>query len=272
MLSATLVSTKRVSLEGLKTQWKITKDDEVAWSAGMEYVKLCPRSTSLRALILENNPCVQDDRTAVVPLTRSRGLSHIMKLRNEQQAASFMESVSPSACTLFASAAEKKLKVTHPRRDQGELRKNPQHLSISLNVDGMTKDVNVLRSIHPMDNVFVAYEPSMIAHTLCFIRAEGFDDKKEKQAALPEGVHRRGDKFVVRYTRARLSCHGKKRYGYKTCNSLDDANAVRLNPPQSDDEGGNQDAVESDEGEHAENSGQSVPASPTANGGTLVIL
>ena len=250
MLTAELVSTKKVSLSGLTTQWKIVRDDATAVCDGIEYVKICPRNTSLLKIVAESNPLAPGDlMSSNSSLSRSNGLAHMMRLRNEQQAYSFMESVAP-ACTLFAPPADKKLKVVHARRDHGELRQNPVHIAIGLTVGDTTRDVNVLRSVHPLDNIFVAYDPIMLAHALCFIRAEGFAEKKEKQAELPAGIHRRGEKFVVRFIKRKLSASGMKRFGYRTCNSMDAANIVRLAPPLSEDDCSHDsahDAVENDD-------------------------
>ena len=214
MLSATLASTKRVSLQGLKYQWKIIKDDEMASCGGMEYIKICPRNYSLAKLISEKNSNLpEDDKDDVVNLTRSIGIAKILRLRNQLQASSFMEIVAQPSCTLFAPPPDKRVRVVHARREQGELRKNPQTLVISLTAAGSTLDINVLRSVHPQDNIFVAYEPHMLAHVLCFIREEGFTEKKEKRADLPEGIHRRGDKFIARYVKTQGDHNKKQQFG-----------------------------------------------------------
>ena len=63
---------------------------------------------------------------------------------------------------------------------------------------------------------------------LCFIREEGFTEKKEKRADLPEGIHRRGDKFIARCVKTQGDHHKKQQFGYKTFDSLDDANSFKL--------------------------------------------
>ena len=230
MLSATLINTKRISLHGLKSQWKIVKDDEVISCGGTEYVKLCPRSYSLARLIVEKNSAIaEDEQDELISLARSMGYTNMLRIRNQQQAASFLESVSqPSAsCTLFAPPPEKKARVIISRQQIGELRRNPQDLTIAITAGGVTMDVKVLRAFHPQENIFVEYEARTIAHVLGFIRELGFTEKREKKADLPEGIRRRGDKFVVRVLNS-VSASGVKQYKYKTFDNVDDAMSFKL--------------------------------------------
>ena len=62
---------------------------------------------------------------------------------------------------------------------------------------------------------------------LSYIREIGFDDApKPKLAVLPVGIHRRGNKFTVKYIKD--APESGTRYGYRLYDSLDEANSFKL--------------------------------------------
>ena len=89
----------------------------------------------------------------------------------------------------------------------------------------MTLGVDVLRSLHPKGNLFVAHEEHMMAHVMCFIRNAGFDALacEADKPQLPKGIHRRCDVYQVRYTKDASTVCGRRKYGFKKCANLDEA-------------------------------------------------
>lgn len=237
LLSASLVNMKQVSLTGLRSKFKIVNEGDMQECGGQEFIRLHARSHSLMSVIVENNPRVHEvSQPEAIAFHRCNGIVQLMKLRNELQAESFMESLSAAKCSLFAPQA-KRQRVVNSRSAQEELRRNPQHLTISITVAGHALGIDVLRSVHPKDNLFVAYDARMLAHVLCFIRDAGFDGAVAERPELPKGVHRRGDGYQVRYVKplARTSTGGPT-YGYRKCASLDDAVAYLNENPLGDHE------------------------------------
>ena len=154
MMPATRVSTKAISLPSLKSSWRVVKEDECTTCDGVEYVKLASTNYTLAKLIKEGSGIELDNRNGIG--MRSIGLNELVQTRNQKQAESFMESVTPKpACTLFAGPPDKKSKAVKSRRDIEELRKNPQTMSIPVTAGGSTRDVQVLLAVHPRDNLFV---------------------------------------------------------------------------------------------------------------------
>ena len=86
----------------------------------------------------------------------------------------------------------------------------------------------MLRASHPHDNVFIACDPTTVAHVMCFIRCFG-QEERERQAELPKGVHRRGQRFTIRYKKHDGAL------GYKVVDTLDDANVFMTSPPEDED-------------------------------------
>ena len=221
MISATLQDIKTVSLSGVKSKWKIVKDQDVVRCDDQEFVRMAASNFTLTSLITEGNK----EATAGVSLARSRGLALMIQKRNEQQAASFFASVDSKQCSLFSpSAPKKKPRVVTPRSQLEELRKHPEHLTLMPEVDGVSLGVDVLRAVHPKDNIFVVYEKKMLAHALCFIRSQGFepDTAEVRRGDLPRGIHRRGSQYCVRYLKGCTS-ENITEYGYKRCADLEDA-------------------------------------------------
>ena len=62
LLKATLVSTKQVSLQGLKSKFKIFDACDMQMCGDQEYIRLHARNHSLMSLITENNPRVNESR------------------------------------------------------------------------------------------------------------------------------------------------------------------------------------------------------------------
>ena len=227
-MQATIVTTKSISLTGLKRVWKVVRDDETAVCDGAEYLKLHGHNYSLAKLISEGTD-VELDKSRIGQ--RSVGIQELVQVRNEQQAESFMESVNPkAACTLFSTPAERKAKSRREtmteRRDQEDLRRSPQSMTIPVTAGSTCRDVRILRAMHPRDNLFVECEAQTLAHVLSFIRERGFTDSKPKTAELPKGIHRRGDKYQVMYTKDDGS--GKKLSGYRCFNDLEEAASFKL--------------------------------------------
>ena len=125
-----------------------------------------------------------------------------MTLRNQKQASSL--SVEGAQCSLFEQP-KKKARVRTPRHQLEAMRQAPDSICLELEVNGIPKEVEVLRPVHPGDNLFVAYQAEMLAAVLHHLRASGFEEapRCSKPAGLPKGIRtRKGGGYIVKYTKA----------------------------------------------------------------------
>ena len=241
MRSATLTHVRTITLEGLKPQWKIVKPEDVVMADDMAFVRVAPYSGGLSGIIAAHNDhCTEPKLKGVAMpglLSISKGLATLISMRNNKQS----EAYAATQCSLFA-AITRKARSVHPRRQQEALRNAPQSMTLELEVHGETHEVEVLRPIHPTDNLFVAYEADMIAVVLHFIRAQGFEDATTKPRApdLPKGIHKRKASFICKYTKPCGSV------GYKTQKTLEDAVAFIMDPEHGEGKGDKDDSCGKD--------------------------
>ena len=67
MLSASLVDTRTVRLDGLKPQWRIAKSEDVVMIDGGEaFIRMSPCSTGLSSLVAAENPSPRARAEALV--------------------------------------------------------------------------------------------------------------------------------------------------------------------------------------------------------------
>ena len=103
------------------------------------------------------------------------------------------------------------------------------------------ESVSVLRHVHPSDNLWVAYDVTMIAAVLHFMHSGGFESSHQNRAEdLPKGVWSRKSGYLVTW----IKPDGSK--GYKTCKDLDEVASFKSSPAMNDcvaDDGSDKDAA-----------------------------
>ena len=232
MLEASLVEVRTITLEGLKPTWRTTKPEEVVVIDGEAYVRVAPSNFGLSSLIAADNDDVPDTMPkGISPLSISKGLSSLTHMRNQKQAEALSES--GTQCSLFEGGPRKKTKI--PRHQLEAMRRAPQSLTLNLEIDGTDHEVEVLRPVHPTDNIFVAYKADMIAALLHYIRRGGFSEPvhRSRPAEIPKGIHSTKGGFVVKYKK------DDGTNGFKRCKTLDESLAfhaeVLINATEADD-------------------------------------
>ena len=219
MLSASLVDTRTIRLDGMKPQWRIAKNEDVVMIDGGEaFIRMSPWNTGLSSLVAAENPTVPEPAPKHL-LSASLGLASLIAMRNQKQADAL--SAEDGGCSLFEKIPKKRC-VSLSRHQQKALRKAPESITIEIEIHGTVHEVHVLRPVHPNDNFFVGYKSEMVAAVLHYVRGAGFKDTPSRvQSDLPAGVHRRKDGFVVKYEKPSGSV------GYKFQKTLDEAVAFQ---------------------------------------------
>ena len=228
MRKAILATEQTVSLPGLKPQWKTScKNGDVVVVGDVTFVRVAASVWSLNQLVAADNDAVpDDDGDGHGLLSRSIGLKELTNMRNQRQAADTKEAAQPK-CSLF-SKSEPTSKKAH-RISRGEIasmRDAPKYITLSVEVDDVTHDVDVLRAVHPSDNLFVAFNDDMIATVLHVLRSKGFTSTQRdyNKDDRPKGILKRKGCFVVKFEKSDGSS------GYKKQRTLEDAFAFLANP------------------------------------------
>ena len=220
MLSATLVESRTVTLDGIKPQWRITKGDDVVNVKDEAYIRVATCNFGLSSIVAaDNDECPTPSPKYL--LSASKGLAEMITMRNRKQADSLSD-VS-EGCDLFEQV-RKRPRWRNSRHQQEALRQSPDTITIELDINGVMHKVEVLRPVHPNDNLFIAYKADMIAATLHYLRTRGFNeaDSKAAQCSLPKGIHRHKHGYQVKF----MKLNGLT--GYKLCkDSLDEAIAFK---------------------------------------------
>ena len=217
MLAASLHEVRTVGLAGLKGQWKISKPEDSVMVDGEAFVRVAATSYTLMSLV------AQPPQTRSATMASNKGLVNLIALRNETQASYLSDNVKDGPCSLF-EPPRKKARVVHPRHEQEALRKTPKSMMLDLKVDGVPYEIEVLRPVHPKDNLFVAYKADVLAPLLHYMRDAGFDDHPSREQHLPKGIQTRKNGYVVKYNKKDGAS------GYKCTKTLADALAFHAEP------------------------------------------
>ena len=188
VMSAILTETRCIKFPGFDKVWVIKSSDAVKCDDSV-YIRMDPRSHTLRGLV-----CETMKSSILKSLTASIGLESMQRLRNEAQALM----LAPPKCVgqmLFDDAEHQQKKSRMSRTAMKTARTEASSLDISITVDGEPHMVQVLRPVHPRDNVFILYEPDNITAVVKYIRQCGFADNTNlmtvpRDPAVPQGVHR----------------------------------------------------------------------------------
>jgi len=226
MRAASFQTQRLVSLEGLKKVWVITDDDvsddrcsgsNTIDIDGVVFVRIS--GEKLSHLVKDDLPDVPQ-RVRYISKITSKGLRHMMELRDTAQA----ESLQTSACTLIEPPSIKKPKPM-PRSKIQQMRDNPSVISIDVPVqvkdsNGELQDntvsIQVLRPVQKKDPLFVALVEDQIAAVIYCLRSFGFDEPSPRMD-LPSGITRSKRRGYV------VTKHVDNAKQYRCFKSLDDA-------------------------------------------------
>ena len=183
MLPASLEHVRTVSLHGLKPTWTITKPADTVTVGTDVFVRVACSSRILNSLVAAGNKLAPDG-IGQQAVSRSKGYQALIAQRNHQQSDD-LAGQAPE-CTLFSPSGKEKRKVC-PRSEQQALRNDPKVISLSVQIGDDVHEVEVLRPVHPSDNLFVAYKDDMIVTVLHVIRFSEFDTPQHRVQILPKG-------------------------------------------------------------------------------------
>lgn len=218
-----LSEVRTIAITGVKPRWQIRHQKDVMMVDGAPYIRMSKQSYGFNLIVASCNELAarQCEGRRGCLLTYSKGMAHLIELRNKQQAAGLVE---PEQCTLFAEPQLKKAR-TLSRRVIESKRKAPGAMTLEVDADGIKHEITVLRPVHPTDCLFVPYESSMIASVLHVIAVYGFETDEEMPEILPKGIFRRqcGEvfKYIVKFKKPDGSC------GYRTYKDMESAMAYQ---------------------------------------------
>ena len=261
-----LEEVKVVSVDGLKTQFKIPPYDAIVVD-DVSFVKINTQSWTLMNVVFEQNenaptPRLGRDRASEkLSLSGCVGLNTMLQLRNEAQA----QHLAPAGgSTLFqgggVDANTKKKKAMMTRLEMKSKRTEHVPITIDITMDGTTHTIEVLRPVHAKDALYVKYDAETLRVVLQYMRQSGFTEMKHQikhQGAA--GIQKRGGGFTV----VTSDNQGQKRY--KKAPNLDDAVHILNNTnnddgdPGFDDGMGEHDDVEISDGGARDASGDEQP-------------
>jgi len=213
-MDVTLFDIKAVGIAGFEHDLRISRKQDVIECADGIFVKLNPRSTSLIAVVLENNPLAPSPLPKNFSLTSSVGLCTLLKMRNDTPADSPLKE---KECSLFDGEALAK----QPRRSRGDtkiMRQTHVPITIHVEIDGIEHDIITLRQVLDKDLLFVKYDEESMGAALKIIRDSGFKEPRQDLAVKEKRIYARSNgKYVVKFSK------DDGTVGYKTCNSYEEA-------------------------------------------------
>jgi len=232
MPTAKLDSIKCVGLPGCSRVWKISESSgDIITCEDRSFVRVCPTSHTLAALVLEDNPHAGDAVAGAVKkktISDSTGLANLLKLRNDSQAHLLQGAEGLPGEGLFDVQQGPKKRRRSAHEKIAREKDNFASLTITVTVADEQESITVLKPFHPNDNLFVEYEERALGALISYLRQEGFDDKQLRarhDRSLPTGIRARKDEaYTVVYKKA----NGSK--GFKKCESIETAVAFKSNP------------------------------------------
>ena len=235
MRAATVERACTVSLEGIPGRsWKIHKPHDYVVVDDQMFVRLAAWNLGLLTLVYD-----QHNRPPANTLTTNNGLTRLIGLRNQQQAAHLSDDDGHAQSSLF----EPKLKKCRtPQGEQAQKRKSPRSMTLDVPIytatlpNGATEttwhQIEVLRPVHPCDNLFVACTAEAMAPILHMMRTEGYEEgvseaqtmPRGKQRIIPTGIQKKKAQWLVKYTKQDGSG------GAKSVSTLDEAIRFKAEP------------------------------------------
>lgn len=185
---------------GGKAGWKV-KPHQVVAVGESQFVRLQPTDGTLVRMLcdgmLGDNKLPKNPTLATCP-----GFRELQKLRNEQQRVELQADV--PACGLFEQGNQEVKKVRRTAAAVKELRENPQMLHVQVVGEGQkTMVIDMVRPVHPCDDLAVRLDSEMLEFIFDFIRHRGISaDLLQATRAYAssgsDGVWKFGDGFVVK--------------------------------------------------------------------------
>lgn len=218
-MTAILTEHRCIKFPGFDKVWIIKSESDVVKCDDSVYIRMDPRSWTLKGLVCQTLHKDQIPKS----LTASIGLDSLQRLRNQAQAS--LLAPTPAGPTLFDDAEHQQKKARISRSAIKTARTEASSLDISITVDGEPHMVQMLRPVHPRDNVFILYEPGSITTVVRYIRQCGFAGstglmQRARDPSLPQGIwNLNGKKGVCQVVYRKED--GTK--GYKTFRDLESA-------------------------------------------------
>jgi hypothetical protein len=198
-----------------KAAWKLRPQDS-KFVNGREFLKLARTGTQygfcrlVYERICEESPhdiAHTPFAQSTFSLTASKGYAELMALRNTAQSAELRQVEKDLRISAMAALFQKKPADETPaakrarvsREKIREASRNPDVIAITVDDGGDVFDLEVVRPLHPNDEIAVKLDTDTIERVIRYIVNQGFDlhqaaGKKE----LPPGVHRRPNgKYAV---------------------------------------------------------------------------
>ncbi len=207
---------KLVAMAGYSSVWRIPPEDCIETPDGV-FVRMKPfgntgrtvaaHKGTLLSLVLEANENINMSEYAKSKssLTLNSGYDFIMKQRNAYCVDDDPEPALPQASLFDTPANPKKRKKSkvakqHRAEDRGD--ETPQQIAISIKVDDVLVDIDVLKASIPSAALYVKYDVDMISNVIKYMRDSLFAEPEPKQK-LPAGIQqpqRLKGKFLVKAT------------------------------------------------------------------------
>jgi len=211
-------SVTRVSAGG-KAKWEI-KSDKLVHVGTKTFVKLACWDGSLCRLVLEDCPAACDGANKSFSLSSSNGLHQLMKLRNEAQTLELQKACEPrsSLCIGVRTPPSKRPRIS--RMAIKQMRSNPGTVCITVPAFAEHSDLemDVLRPVHPRDELGVLLDKSVLERIIRFIQHEGFsvENSSRHDRSLPKGVWNKRVGDTHQYIVPVVS-NGKRKLKRATC-------------------------------------------------------
>lgn len=205
---------------GGSADWKVKKG-QIVEVDGQQFVKLRSSEYSLVRLVTEG--MLGDGKLPKNPsLSACTGMRELVRLRNEKQRHELTSEVQPQSALFKGTVAPPRKTIRQTSAKIKDLRDNPQSLTVDVpGFDGRpTMPIQMIRPVHPCDDIAVPLNEEQLDHVFGFIRHLGIDAdtlsaKRVYASSGSEcrGIWKSGDGYVVKTEDSR----------YKRAKTLDDA-------------------------------------------------
>ena len=215
-------TTRFIQFEGHKKKWEVMDSDIVKLPSedgvGVDFIKLRRGTKSLAfpRIVFEGCAELDAESGARISLTASKGYEQLLVLRNEVQSEELLNEQRGNIPAMFRQAAE--VKRQRVSRDNMNARiANPTTLIMRVEEGyGAPFELEMLRPVHPRDDLCVKLDLPMLTQIIEYIRNEGFSNSIDRKGDLPPGVRRvSGGRYAY------VKVWGQK--GIKWAKTLDEA-------------------------------------------------
>ena len=188
MKAFTLKTHYGITMDGVKTEWKIVSPGEVVMLNGITYVKVCAKSYTLRKLLKEISG------NADTGIATSIGYRKMIQLRNVEHE-KLLDSETEQS-NLFDNASISRSFTMEQLNGQQLHRRT---MTISLKIDDQLYDVTMLRPVRPRDAPHVEFSDTSMNAVINYITSHGFSEASPKKGQGTKGVHKHSRGYLVYY-------------------------------------------------------------------------